>query len=166
MKTTDIRSLNLNPFTKIGSEWMLITAGDETKHNTMTASWGAMGVIWNKNTATCYVRPQRYTFEFMENGDRYSLCFFDKKYRDALALCGRTSGRDTDKDSEAGLTCDFYEGVPYYKEASLVLICRKLYGQFLTRESFEDQDVYKKNYPADDLHKMYIGEVLAVLESE
>mgnify|MGYP000782797457 CR=1 FL=1 len=102
----------------------------------------------------------------MEKGDTYSLCFFDESYRDALTLCGRTSGRDTDKDQAAGLTCAFYEGVPYYKEASLVLICRKLYSQFLTRDGFVDPAVYEKNYPADDLHKMYIGEIVAAFENE
>lgn len=167
MKTVDIQSLNMNPYVKIGKEWMLVTAGDETAHNTMTASWGAMGVIWNKNTATCYIRPQRYTYEFMEKGDRYSLCFFDESYRDALTLCGRTSGRDTDKDKAAGLTCAFYDGVPYYKEASLVLICQKLYSQVLTRDGFKDPALFEKNYAsAGDLHKMYIGEITAALVKE
>lgn len=163
MHTADPKELMLNPFTKIGREWMLITAGDETAHNTMTASWGGLGVIWNKNVATCYVRPRRYTFGFMENGDRYSLCFFDESHREALNLCGRTSGRDTDKDKAAGLTCAFYQGVPYYEEASMVLICRKLYSQFLSKEGFEDPALYSKNYPIDDLHKMYIGEITDVL---
>lgn len=165
MHTIDIHSLQLNPFDKIGREWMLITAGDETSHNTMTASWGGVGVIWNKPVSTCYVRPQRYTFEFTEKYEYYSLCFFDESYRQALNICGTQSGRDIDKDAAAGLTCEFYNGVPYYKEASLVLICRKLYGQFLTADSFTDVSVYERNYPEADLHKMYIGEILEVLEA-
>ncbi|MBR4889228.1 MAG: flavin reductase [Clostridia bacterium] len=166
MKEIEITALQFNPFEKIGKEWMLITAGDENAHNTMTASWGGLGVIWNKNVSTCYVRPQRHTFGFMENSEFYSLCFFDESYRNALSLCGTLSGRDTDKDKEAGLTCAFHNGVPYYEEASLVLICRKLYSQFLTEESFADKAVYAKNYPLNDLHKMYIGEITAVLVKE
>ncbi len=166
MKEIEITALQFNPFEKIGKEWMLITAGDENAHNTMTASWGGLGIIWNKNVSTCYVRPQRHTFGFMENSEFYSLCFFDESYRNALSLCGTLSGRDTDKDKEAGLTCAFRDGVPYYKEASLVLICKKLYGQFLTEESFTDKAVYARNYPLNDLHKMYIGEITAVLVKE
>ena len=164
MRSVDIHSLQFNPFDKIGNEWMLITAGDETAHNTMTASWGGVGVIWSKPVSTCYVRPQRYTFEFTEKYEYYSLCFFDETYRPALNLCGSKSGRDMDKDAAAGLTCEFRNGVPYYKEASLVLICRKLYGQFLTEDSFTDASIYARNYPEHDLHKMYIGEILEVLE--
>lgn len=166
MKNIPIGSLQMNPFEKIGKEWMLITAGDEQAHNTMTASWGGLGVLWNKNVSTCYVRPQRHTFGFMENSESYSLCFFDESYRKALSLCGTLSGRDTDKDKEAGLTCAFHHGVPYYEEASLVLICKKQYSQFLTKKSFVCGETYTKNYPADDLHKMYIGEITDVLVKE
>ena len=74
-----IESLEFNPFTKIGKEWMLITAGDETKSNTMTASWGGLGIMWSKNVATAYVRPQRYTKEFMDKADTFTLTFFKEE---------------------------------------------------------------------------------------
>ena len=93
-----IDELKLNPFTKIGTQWMLITAGDEKKHNTMTASWGAMGVMWGKNVVTVYIRPQRYTKQFVDSQDTFTLAFFGESYKRALNICGTKSGRDCDKE--------------------------------------------------------------------
>ena len=97
-----IEELQFNPFTKIGKEWLLITAGDEKKHNTMTASWGGVGVLWGKNVVTTYIRPQRYTKEFVDAQDVFTITFFGENCREALALCGKVSGRDGDKIKEAG----------------------------------------------------------------
>ena len=163
-KEVDIKSLNFNPFTKIGSEWMLITAGDESGCNTMTASWGGLGVLWGKNVATCYIRPQRYTLEFVEKNDCYSLCFFDEEYRSALNFCGTKSGRDFDKDKETGLTPVFGDIAPYYEQAKLVFLCKKLYRQDMTAESFLQPENLKRWYPQMDLHRMFIGEIVKVLE--
>lgn len=77
-KEVDIKSLTFNPFTKIGSEWMLITAGDQSGYNTMTASWGGLGVLWGKNVATCYIRPQRYTKKFVDANDTFTLSFYGR----------------------------------------------------------------------------------------
>ena len=90
-------------FKRIGKDWMLISAADGTRENTMTASWGCMGVLWNKPVAVCFIRPERHTYSLVENTDRLTLSFFDGGYRDALTLCGRTSGRDEDKFARAGL---------------------------------------------------------------
>ena len=109
-KEVDIKSLNFNPFTKIGSEWMLITAGDESGCNTMTASWGGLGVLWGKNVATCYIRPQRYTKKFVDANDTFTLSFYGPEYKQALSICGSKSGRDCDKVKEAGLTPYFTDG--------------------------------------------------------
>ena len=98
-----VEELKDNPFTLINKDWMLITAGNEQSHNTMTASWGGVGELWGKYVSTIYVRPQRYTLEFVEREDYYSLCFFGPEYRQALSLCGSKSGRDVDKDTEAFL---------------------------------------------------------------
>lgn len=162
----DVKSIKENPFTLIGSDWMLITAGDEKKHNTMTASWGGVGILWNKPVSTVYIRPQRYTLEFVENSPFYSLCFFDEEYRQALNFCGTKSGRDYDKDKETGLTPLFDREAPYYQQAKLVLICRKLYRQDMELESFLVKDVLEKNYPAKDLHRIFIGEIVTALERE
>ncbi|MBE6589057.1 MAG: flavin reductase family protein [Ruminococcaceae bacterium] len=149
--------------TRIGKEWMLVSAGDKGSSNTMTASWGCMGVLWNKPVAVCFIRPQRYTYTFTETHDRLSLSFFDGGYRDALTLCGRLSGRDVDKFAAAGLTLACTDdGVPYPEEASLVLVCKKLYVDDLKKSSFLDESLLS-NYPADDFHRVYVCEIEKVL---
>ena len=110
-----VEELKDNPFTLINKDWMLITAGNREKHNTMTASWGGVGELWGRYVSTIYIRPQRYTLEFVEREDYYSLCFFGPEYRQALNLCGSKSGREVDKDAATGLTPCFDEAAPYYE---------------------------------------------------
>lgn len=165
-KEISVKELSLNPFVKIGNQWMLITAGDEEKFNTMTASWGGFGVLWNKDVAYTFIRPSRYTFEFTENSDYFSLCFFGEEYRDALTICGRKSGRDCDKVGETGLTPEFCGGVPYFKEASLVLICRKMYAQEM-QDNCATCDEVKKHYAeGEPMHTFYVGEIVKALVKE
>lgn len=154
------KDLHLNPFTKIGKEWMLITAGNEESFNTMTASWGGLGVLWNKDVAFTFIRPSRYTFEFTENEEYFSLCFFPEEYRNALMFCGRNSGRDCDKIKETGLTPKFIDGVPCFEEASLVLICKKMYAQEMN-SSCAYGDVVKTHYGENEpYHTFYVGEIV------
>ena len=160
-----VEELKDNPFTLINKDWMLITAGNQDKHNTMTASWGGVGELWGKYVSTIYIRPQRYTLEFVEREDFYSLCFFGPEYRQALSLCGSKSGRDVDKDKETGLTPCFDQAAPYYEQARLVFICRKLYKQDMTEEAFLDKSLLDKWYD-NDLHRMFIGEIVKVLVKE
>ena len=122
----DPKELTGNPFERIGSQWMLVTAGDQNRYNTMTASWGGLGVMWGKNVAYTVIRPQRYTYEFMESNDTYTLSFYGKEYKTALNFCGSKSGRDVDKAKETGLTPVFSEAAPYFEQAEIVLVCRKL----------------------------------------
>lgn len=154
-----------NTFSQIGEKWMLITAGNKEKFNTMTASWGMMGILWTKDVATAFVRPQRYTFEFLEKNDYYTLSFFESKYKKQLSYCGRNSGRNVDKIKETGLTPIFDEQAPYFKEAGTVFICKKIYGQFISPEGFIDVDL-DKNYENKDYHKMYVGEIIKCLEEK
>lgn len=161
-----VSDVKFNPFTAISKEWMLITAGTKENHNTMTASWGGVGFLWNKPVTTIYVRPQRYTLQFVEENDYYSLCFFDEKYRDALKFCGTKSGRDFNKDKEIGFTAICDREAPYYEQAKLVFICKKLYKQDMTEESFTNTEPLEKNYPTRDLHRIFIGEIVTVLEKE
>ena len=100
----DISELSFNPFDKIGKQWMLLTGGDKDSFNTMTASWGQLGVLWNKNVLTCYIRPNRYTYDFVEKGECFTASFYGEEYRSALSFCGSHSGRDCDKAKETGLT--------------------------------------------------------------
>ena len=160
-----VEELKDNPFTLINKDWMLITAGNQDKHNTMTASWGGVGELWGKYVSTIYIRPQRYTLEFVEREEYYSLCFFGPEYRQALSLCGSKSGRDVDKDAATGLTPRFDQAAPYYEQARLVFICRKLYKQDMTEEAFLDKSLLDKWYD-NDLHRMFIGEIVKVLVKE
>jgi flavin reductase (DIM6/NTAB) family NADH-FMN oxidoreductase RutF len=155
-----------NPIQLIGSEWMLITAGAPANFNTMTASWGSIGEIWFKPVCFCFVRPQRYTYEFMESGDAFTLCFFDASFKPKLNFCGSRSGRDTDKVAECGFTpAAAANGSVYFEEARLVLECRKLYFQDIDPANFLDDSIMK-NYPKKDFHRMYIGEITRSLLRE
>lgn len=151
-----------NLFDLIGRQWMLVTAGTPEKFNTMTASWGGAGILWGKPVAFSFIRPQRYTFEFMEKCDRYTLSFYDEGYRDALNFCGAHSGRDTDKVAATGLTPAFDGDAVYFDEAKLVLVCRKLYRQDLDPAAFLDP-ACKKQYTGGDFHRIYVGGIEKVL---
>ena len=163
MKQIEINEFSENPFKLIGSDWMLITAKKGEKTNMMTASWGGVGILWNKPVATIYVRPQRYTKEFIDNEEYFSLCVLPEDYRQILNYCGTKSGRDEDKIAETKLTIDESGKAPIFKESRLVLICKKLYAQDLTEQSFIDKSLVEKNYKAKDFHTMYIAEIEKIL---
>lgn len=154
----DLQDLNFNPFNRIGKDWLLITAGNREHYNTMTASWGGVGVLWHKNVATVYIRPQRYTKEFVDASDTFSLTFFGEEYKDALTFCGRNSGREHDKAKGTGLTPLFEYGAPTFREGNLVLICKKIYAQNIDSACFLDAEI-EKNYPQKDYHTVYVGEI-------
>lgn len=164
-KEISANSLNENFFKLIGEKWMLITAGKEKNLNMMTASWGGVGVLWNKNVAFSFIRPNRYTFEFTEQNDYYTLSFYDDEFKSELSFCGTNSGRDVDKIEKTGFTPIFDEAAPYFKESKLVLVCKKIYTQYLAPELFLDPTI-EQNYPLKDYHKMYVGEIEKVLIKE
>lgn len=157
--------LNDNVFQTIGKDWLLVTSGNEEKYNTMTASWGSLGIMWNKPVAFTFIRPQRYTYEFLENNEYFTLSVYSEKYRDALKICGTKSGRDIDKAEATGLTPVFDEKAPYFEQARLVLVCRKMYAQDLNEESIIDESI-KANYSANDYHRMYASEIVKVLVND
>lgn len=148
-----------NPFKLIGKDWMLITAGNFESYNTMTASWGGTGVLWEKNVCTCFIRPQRHTFGFVENSDFFTLSFFEEKHRSILEFCGTRSGKDVNKASVTGLTpLQDNTGCVYFQEARLVIICKKIYFQDLDPNNFLAETIHE-HYPKNDYHRMFIGEV-------
>ena len=155
--------LSCNPFQMIGKDWALVTAGDETGCNTMTVSWGNMGIMWNKNIVTVFIRPQRYTKEFLDRFDNFTLSFYEESSREALKLCGSKSGRDMDKIKAACLTPVHENGTTYFAEARLVLECRKIYLDKIRPEGFLDPSI-QKNYPENDYHLIYMGEITRVLQ--
>ena len=165
-KEVPIADLRFNPFTMIDKEWMLIAAGNREKCNAMTASWGGLGELWGHYVSTIYVRPTRYTLEFLDREPYYALSFFGPgNQRAALGYCGSHSGRDGDKIKAAGLTPVFDEAAPYFKEAKLVFLCRKLYRQDLDPACFIDKSLDAACYPEKDYHKMFIGAVEKVLQA-
>jgi flavin reductase (DIM6/NTAB) family NADH-FMN oxidoreductase RutF len=168
----NIREFPGAPFTRIGDEWMLVTAGNvlppasPDNWNTMTASWGGLGVLWSKDVAIVYVRPVRYTYKFFNSCNLFSLSFFDKRYRGALEICGSKSGRDTDKAAETGLTPVVFSGGKAaggigFQEASETIICRKLYTHDFDPAKFLDPLIDRECYPAKDYHRMFIGEIVS-----
>lgn len=160
----DIKDFKVNPFDIIGNEWMLITAQKEGKTNAMTASWGGLGVIWNKNVAFIFVRESRYTKEFIDAGDSFSLSFFNvAKYREMMTYMGSVSGRDEDKIASAELTVKKNDGTPYFEEADQVIICKKLYKQLINIEEILDEEIIPEWYTNKDYNHMYIGEIKKIL---
>lgn len=161
LQKIDPKTLTTNPFTLIGDQWMLITAGTPEQCNTMTASWGGVGIMWGEPSATCYIRPQRYTKEFVDRNDYFTLCFFGEAYRKMLNFCGSTSGRDVDKIKECGLTVQTGAGnAPYFAEAELVLVCKKRYVQDMSPACFTDDTIDGTFYPQKDYHTLYIGQIV------
>lgn len=165
-KEMNPKELNGNPFTMIGADWMLITAGNSDGFNTMTASWGGLGVLWGKNVATAYIRPQRYTKQFVDANDTFTLSFYPKTCREALNICGTLSGRDVDKVKKAGLTPYFTDGTTAFEEADVILICKKLYRGAIDPENFIEKADDVKWYPEKDYHDVYIAEIVKVLVKE
>lgn len=164
-RKTDPKDLDLNVFSAIGDRWMLITAGTKEHCNTMTASWGGLGILWGVPMATAYIRPQRYTRQFVEESEYFTLAFFPESCREKLALCGRKSGRDTDKIKECGFTVAAGEGgAPYFEEAELVLVCRKRMVMPMDPAAIP-QDVKQRHYHGD-YHDIFWGEIVEVLVKE
>lgn len=153
-----------SPFRMIGKDWMLIAAESEGRVNAMTASWGGLGVIWNKNVAYIFVRDSRYTKELIDHSDVFSLTFFDhKENAKMLGYMGSVSGRDENKVEKMGLKVKHYEGVPYFEEARTVMICNKI-SRVPIQPEFLPEEVKKACYANGDYHDMYIGEIVQILQ--
>jgi flavin reductase (DIM6/NTAB) family NADH-FMN oxidoreductase RutF len=155
-----------NVFKLISDDWFLLTAGSlKAGYNTMTASWGGLGQLWQKRVAYVFVRPQRHTWNFTEKNDLFTMSFFSEDYRDALKYCGSHSGRDVDKAAETGLTP--FEPVPgatAFLQATLILVCRKLYCQDFDPSRFLDPEI-DPLYPQKGYHRMYIGSIEKALKA-
>lgn len=147
-----------NAMKLIGKDWLLITVRDGERVNAMTASWGSLGVLWNKDVCTCFIRPQRHTYSLAEREERFSFAVLPETRRDALRYCGSHSGRDGDKLSAAGLSAFELDGVPVIAEADVLLICRKLYADDLKEGCFLDGSLLS-NYKDGDYHRFYVCEI-------
>lgn len=166
-KEISIKELQDNVVKLIGDDWMLITAGSIDSCNMMTASWGGVGYLWNMPVVFTFVRPQRYTFQFTEKEEYFTLTFFAEKDREILNFCGSNSGRDVNKIEKTGLiplTTDL--GNVYFEQARIVIECQKVYSDFIDPQGFTDDTIRDSMYPKKDFHKMYIGKILKVLVRE
>lgn len=151
-------------FSLIGDRWMLVAATDKSgRTNAMTASWGGMGVLWGKKVAFVFIRPQRYTKRFVDEAAKFTLSFFDDSYKNMLGYMGKVSGKDEDKIAKSGLTVTDRNGAPVFKEASLTLVCRKMYRDTLKEENLIDKSIIEKWYPQRDYHDVYVAEIVEEL---
>ena len=155
-----------NTFDMIGQQWMLIGAEKDGKANAMTASWGGLGVLWGVNTAFIFIRESRFTKEFVDGSDTFTLTFFDhEKYKNMYGYMGSISGRDQDKILQTGLTLVHDEdGAPYFDEAELIIVCRKMSATKISPDQFIDPTIDPRQYPDKDYHTMYVGEIVKVLK--
>ncbi|ERL05429.1 flavin reductase family protein [Mitsuokella sp. oral taxon 131] len=144
-----------SPFKVIGKEWMLVAAEADGKANAMTVSWGGMGVLWGKNVAFIFIRPTRYTKEFIDRADKLTLSVFTEEHRKMMRYFGTVSGRDEDKLAKSGLTVRHENGYTTFAEARVTMECRKLYAQALQSDCFLDKSCDEKWYD-DDYHTMYV----------
>lgn len=155
-----MKRLTANMF---NDDWALVTAGTKDSFNTMTISWGGMGTLWSKPVVTVYIRPNRYTYEFIENNDYFIISFFDNKYKKDLGILGSKSGRDGDKLALTSLTPEVIDHGITYKQATKTIVCKKLYYQDLKAERIPEE-IIESCYAKEPVHRMYIGEVVEIIE--
>lgn len=157
------KELSFKIFEAFNEDWALVTAGNIDNHNSMTVSWGEMGTLWGKPVVTIYIKPSRYTHQFMESNDYFVVSFFDNKYKKPLGIMGSFSGRDTNKDEKSGLTPISHDDVTIYKEAKIILICKKIYQNDLVIENIPEGEK-SRHYSHEKPHTMYIGEIVEIIE--
>ncbi len=162
-KEVNIKDLDENFIKIVSDEWMLISAGNKEKFNMMTASWGFFGEMWSKDVAVAVIRPQRYTNEFIDKEDYFSLSFYGDN-KEIHKVCGSKSGRDVNKAEETGLTPVFDNNTVYFEEARLVVICKKIYCQKIDPECMIDKS--NDEWYDNDYHYSYFGEIVKVLIKE
>ena len=153
---------NTEIFSQFDTKWGLVTAGNQESFNTMTISWGGLGTLWGKSVATVYIRTSRYTHEFVDASDFFTVSFYPEAYKKVLGVLGARSGRDMDKMNESGLTPVFLEEGVTFQEAEVTLVCRKLYRQTMDLAAMPEE-VRKGYYEKDAVHDMYIAEVVRIL---
>ena len=163
-READIESYAIRPFEAIGKKWTLITAEKNGVVNTMTASWCGIGVLWSKNVLTIYIRPQRYTREFVDASDYFTVTLFDG-YLKELGVLGTKSGRDGDKIAEVGFHVETVGGQPTFREGKTAIVCKKLYRGRLAPENFVATAIVDSCYPKEDFHYVYVGEIVGIYEN-
>lgn len=150
-----------NVIDEVCNKWMLLASGTQADFNFMTVNWGMMGELWFQPAVTVYVRHSRHTLGYMDGNETFTLTALKPGHQQALNIAGSKSGRDIDKLKETGLTAAFVDGCPTFEEAAYTIVCKKMYAAEMPQENFLDADIFAKSYPDGDLHKMYIGQIVA-----
>ena len=164
MKKIEAKDMNY-PVFNLKNDWLMLSAAKKDgTANGMTCSWGGMGVLWGKDVVFIFVRRSRYTMEFMDEAETFSLSWFDDPGHKLLGYFGKASGRDEDKIAKAGLTMTLESGAPVYAEATRTILCRKLFKQEMSEASFIDRESWEKWYADGNVHDMFVGEILSVEE--
>ena len=158
----NLKDFKIAPFYALDKEWALITAGSKDGFNMMTISWGGFGTLWHKPVVTVYVRPIRYTYEFLENNDYFTISFYDDTYKNELSVLGSKSGRDIDKLSLTSLTPEYLEKGITFKESKLTIVCKKVYEDDLDINKISEEN--KKFYQTEPVPTMFIGEVIDIID--
>lgn len=160
----NLKEFKIAPLYKLDKEWALLTTGNKDKYNTMTISWGGFGTLWHKPVVTVYIRPNRYTYELLQDNDIFTLSFYEDDYKKDLGLLGSKSGREDDKISQTKLNVEFLDKGITFKEANLTIICKKIYNQDLDINNIGDE-IKNKFYSNEPVHRMFIGEVLDIIDN-
>ena len=156
-------TFNTDIFSQFDKKWALLTAGTKDNFNSMTISWGGLGTLWGKPVVTSYVRTSRYTHEFLDSNDYFTVSFYGEEMKQILGVYGSKSGRDIDKMHYEGLTAQEVDGTVTFEEAEITLVCKKLFKERLEVEDMSSE-VYEAFYKNDVPHDMYIGEVVKIIE--
>ena len=155
--------MRIEPFDKFNKEWALVSAGNVDDFNTMTISWGSMGTLWSKPIVNVYIKPCRYTYQYMNDHDYFTVSFFDEKFREDLKILGTKSKRDVDKMALTKLHAKEVQGSIGFEEANCTIVCKKIYWQDLDLKRIPE-DVVKKYYLTEEPHRVFVGEVVAIIE--
>ena len=166
MKEIVFEDRQYDVFKMFSEDWALATAGDSLNdYNTLTIGWGSMGTLWGgRSIITVYVSPARYTYEYLEKSDTFTVSFFGESYKKALAYLGSHSGRDEDKVAASGLTPVLSEPGITFKEAKLTFVCKKIYADAFDGDR-APEDIKERLYTKIPAHHFYIGEIIKVLEA-
>lgn len=166
-KKIEFKDFNENVFTLFKKETALLTAGGLGNHNTMTIGWGTLGVLWRKEIAIVYVKPTRYTYEFMNRSNLFTISWYNDtdEMRKNLTFCGTMSGRDVNKDEVCKLTPIELDGGVTYNEARLVIVCESIYNDRFEEQHFMDKELLGI-YPNLKFHQRYIGKIIGIYKKE
>jgi len=166
-RSIECRELDFNVFNEIGERMLLITASDEKngRINAMTASWGTMGILWNKPVCILFIRPQRYTKELVDSEGSFSVNVLEPGHKQAYAICGSLSGRDNDKIAMSGLNPVMLGRAQGFDESQLVLEVKKLYTDTLKAGGFLGKEELG-HYKDGDFHDVYVCEIVSAYLKE